>query len=242
MIKPMIKPMVMTSLSMALVAGINTSASAALASDAVLNFNPGVTTTSSSSGTVFVKSGSYFGIDSDSNGKISTFERTAIRQNDGLLVGQSQFATGSHSGVVNGSESPGIDKAWELFTNTGMHWTQSPVNIINDDGAGNVELDLSGWTIAWSGLQNISLGSGAWQTGFIDGVAQITCAADCRNGDSYTLDYSATFSNSCACGFENAPYTLHLEGTISSVPIPAAVWLFGSGLLGLAGVARRRKT
>jgi hypothetical protein len=25
------------------------------------------------------------------------------------------------------------------------------------------------------------------------------------------------------------------------VPIPAAVWLFGSGLLGLAGVARRRK-
>jgi hypothetical protein len=27
---------------------------------------------------------------------------------------------------------------------------------------------------------------------------------------------------------------------ISAVPIPAAVWLFGSGLVGLAGVARRR--
>ncbi len=27
----------------------------------------------------------------------------------------------------------------------------------------------------------------------------------------------------------------------SAVPVPAAVWLFGSGLLGLAGVARRRK-
>ncbi|MGV7235663.1 MAG: VPLPA-CTERM sorting domain-containing protein [Nitrosomonadaceae bacterium] len=29
--------------------------------------------------------------------------------------------------------------------------------------------------------------------------------------------------------------------TVSSVPIPAAVWLFGSGLLGLVGMARRKK-
>ena len=30
--------------------------------------------------------------------------------------------------------------------------------------------------------------------------------------------------------------------TASPVPVPAAVWLFGSGLLGLVGVARRRKS
>jgi len=29
--------------------------------------------------------------------------------------------------------------------------------------------------------------------------------------------------------------------TTSTIPVPAAVWLFGSGLVGLAGVARRRK-
>ena len=29
--------------------------------------------------------------------------------------------------------------------------------------------------------------------------------------------------------------------TASAVPIPAAVWLFGSGLLGLVGIARRKK-
>ena len=28
---------------------------------------------------------------------------------------------------------------------------------------------------------------------------------------------------------------------LSQVPIPAAVWLFGSGLIGLVGVARRKK-
>jgi len=27
---------------------------------------------------------------------------------------------------------------------------------------------------------------------------------------------------------------------LSAVPVPAAVWLFGSGLIGLLGVARRR--
>ena len=31
------------------------------------------------------------------------------------------------------------------------------------------------------------------------------------------------------------------EGEVSAVPVPAAVWLFGSGLLGLVGVARRKK-
>jgi len=34
---------------------------------------------------------------------------------------------------------------------------------------------------------------------------------------------------------------LSLVGTTAVVPVPAAVWLFGSGLLGLVGVARRKK-
>lgn len=34
--------------------------------------------------------------------------------------------------------------------------------------------------------------------------------------------------------------TLTVE-VVSAVPVPAAVWLFGSGLIGLAGVARRKK-
>ena len=32
-----------------------------------------------------------------------------------------------------------------------------------------------------------------------------------------------------------------ITGNVTAVPVPAAVWLFGSGLIGLAGVARRRK-
>lgn len=35
-------------------------------------------------------------------------------------------------------------------------------------------------------------------------------------------------------------YDMSIETVITAVPVPAAVWLFGSGLLGLVGVARRK--
>jgi hypothetical protein len=41
----------------------------------------------------------------------------------------------------------------------------------------------------------------------------------------------------------NANFNANLTGTPkpSEIPVPAAVWLFGSGLLGLVGIARRKK-
>jgi hypothetical protein len=35
--------------------------------------------------------------------------------------------------------------------------------------------------------------------------------------------------------------SLNLTVVPTVVPVPAAVWLFGSGLMGLAGIARRKK-
>lgn len=41
--------------------------------------------------------------------------------------------------------------------------------------------------------------------------------------------------------FQNSSYNFNITSlTVTSVPVPAAVWLFGSGLLGLMGVARRK--
>jgi hypothetical protein len=37
------------------------------------------------------------------------------------------------------------------------------------------------------------------------------------------------------------PQPTYVDGSVEVVPVPAAVWLFGSGLLGLIGVARRYK-
>ena len=46
----------------------------------------------------------------------------------------------------------------------------------------------------------------------------------------------------CVADEGDAPYAqVDYTYEVSSVPVPAAVWLFGSALLGLAGVARRKK-
>ena len=65
------------------------------------------------------------------------------------------------------------------------------------------------------------------------------------NGALYDLAYSATagdFDSYFTNIISNAEFTgvWDTTVTISSVPVPAAVWLFGSGLLGLIGFARRK--
>ncbi len=40
--------------------------------------------------------------------------------------------------------------------------------------------------------------------------------------------------------FNNTAWAVH-SGNIGAVPIPAAVWLFGSGLIGLVGIAKKHK-
>ena len=61
-------------------------------------------------------------------------------------------------------------------------------------------------------------------------------------GDSSRLtmaDYLGGFY-----GFDNAyiPMTYQDAEAINGLPVPAAVWLFSSGLIGLIGIARRKKS
>ena len=57
--------------------------------------------------------------------------------------------------------------------------------------------------------------------------------------DPAVLNYFSSFG----LGFEDGEYMFgdwQTNVQITAVPVPAAVWLFGSGLLGLAGIARRK--
>jgi hypothetical protein len=179
--------------------------------------------------------GSYFVMDTNGNG-VEPSEKTPIGSFNGIHLGTTQAASGSHSGGINGSESPNIDNPWTFFGGTGMHQTTSPVTV--NGGSGNSQtLDMSGWNVTWNGIASIPLAQ--------QGDATINCTggSSCSDTSSYTLD--AAFHVNGA-KFTSVAYTLHLEGSVSSaappIPVPAAAWLFGSGLVGLAGVARRRKT
>jgi len=212
----------------ALSMGVSTSANAALSGTSILNFDNGVSVCNAGAGTFpncsygsNVPTGSYFGMDTNGNGTIQNGEKNAIvNAGTGLTLGTAQ-AIGA------------IDNTWSFGGNPGNHYSQTAVTVASASG-NSATLNMSGWIVNWNG-GDINMGQGA--------PATVTCGVDCSVGDTFALDYSATVPSG---GFKGFFYTLHMAGTVSAgtvsaVPVPAAVWLFGSGLLGLAGVARRRK-
>ena len=174
---------------------------------------------------------SYFAMDTNGNGDFGDEIPTPIGSHNGIHIGTTQLAGGSHSGLIDGTESPNIDEPWNFFGNTGMHQTTAPITLLFGTGDQWL-LDMSGWGVTWNGIASIPM---------IDqgsSFMECTPGSSCSNSSSYTLD--ATF-HVAGAGFTTVNYALHLEGHVSSVPVPAAAWLFGSGLLGLIGVARRKK-
>jgi hypothetical protein len=213
---------------------ISTALNAALATDAFLNFNSGVPDPSGNSSEQPL-SGSYFAMELS----INTTVYTTLSQFKPIKLGTIQSASGSHTGLPGGTESPGIDNPWGFFGNTGMHETIAPLTILSDDNNGNVTLDFGGWLMEWNGVDMPLGGSGSFPED--TGIATMTCASSCEVGDSYILDYLAHVPPGNPSGFGGVQYTLYLEGNVSTVPVPPALWLFGSGLLGLVGISRRKK-
>ncbi len=183
-----------------------------------------------------IASGSFFSLDSNGDGVVQDGEKVAIDALATLDFNNTTAATGSHAGPVDGSESP-VSDIWEFFGGTGMHYATSA---LVDNGDGTV--DMSGWNVTWNGIASIPRGGDTAHFAGDTGLAALSCGA-CGVGDAFTLDYAAHVPLGDASGFGGVGYALHLEGsvaTVSAVPVPAAVWLFGSGLLGLVGVARRK--
>lgn len=216
-----------------------------------LSLTAGIAVYNSNGSVLGITSGSYFAVDTNGNNQISDTEKRPLSQGTtGIYVGQTTSPGASHSGEPTAGDSNEIDAPWNFFGNTGSTFTT-----IGITGGTTSGLDMSGWKVTWAGIPFISMASGAWSpatgpghtgtTGtFSNGVANFYWSG--VNGDSYSLDYRATVSNGDPSGTGGTQWEWHLEGIVTAavpvVPIPAAAWLLGSGLLGLIGVRRRKVT
>ncbi|GEM_PF-1217798 len=152
--------------------------------------------------------GSYFSMDQNGIPGAQPSEKTVIESNNGLVIGSTQMASGSHSGAPDGSESPNIDKPWNFFSNTGMHQTTANTTIASETG-NTVTLNLP-WSVTWNGIPDIPLTE--------TGTPTISCdTSTCSDGSSYSLDAAYHVAGA---GFTTVSYSLHLEGGIT---LPGAV-------------------
>lgn len=247
-------------LAAGLACGASMASAAVLQAGDHLSIASGVEVFDTAGNLVGVSGGSWFAFDYNGNYQISTTERNALSQGPygGIYISTTQGLNDhlSHSGVAHPNQGA-ITAEWTFFGNSGMDYTTSPIT-----GGTTTGLDLSGWTVTWNGIASIALGSALalpWQpqncaalgcTGwtFSSGVAQFIW--DGIYGHDYILNYAVFVPPNDPSGFGMVPYFLHLEGTVScfdcefwpppEVPVPAAAWLFGSGLLALFGWRVRR--
>lgn len=113
----------------------------------------------------------------------------------------------------------------------------------------SLELSTSSLTIAdLTGVVAISPNSApSYTASFGTDTAELGDTAEFElalwDGSNFTYVSSATAlvpDNWYAISFGDITGEIH-GVDLAPVPVPAAVWLFGSGLIGLAGIARRRK-
>jgi hypothetical protein len=113
------------------------------------------------------------------------------------------------------------------------------INQVDLNGAGPTNNSVFSTAISTGGLWDANAASGSnvanW---FANGSA--TQQTGYGATTLYTMTMGATIANNVNVS-SLGTVTLSSTGlTFSSVPLPAALWLLGSGLLGLAGVGRRK--
>lgn len=90
----------------------------------------------------------------------------------------------------------------------------------------SIHVDLSSWTWSWNGYN------------FHQGDSNIVGSYDESTG-AYNISWSSIVPGGSMMG-QTHEWNLTGVATVSAVPVPAAVWLFGSGLICFTGLARRK--
>jgi len=128
--------------------------------------------------------------------------------------------------VAQGSAAASSPIAWDF--NLGGTWVNSFTtgpSSGSTDGAGGI----SGTIVITDNWNANNFDQGGAFTGTATGT---------ELAGTFAIDWTSAISGG---PFDGQVGTYAATGTYSAVPVPAAAWLFGSGLVGLVGVARRRR-
>lgn len=210
----------------------------------------------------------YTGLYINNNGNItfnalqSTFTPSVITENTGNPIIAPYFADvdtrGGTATVSPGGTSTGsnlvhydLDNANGVFTVTwdDVGYYDSDTITVNafqlaliDVGGGDFSIEFRYESIDWT------TGDASGGTGGLGGTVSRAGWSSGNGADFFELSESG--NQSLMLDLENRSnvgtaglYTFDVVNgvTLPEVPIPAAVWLFGSGLIGLIGIARRKK-
>ena len=185
-------------------------------------------------------------------GTLGGRDSSAYGVNDaGNIVGSAQNSSGQHRAFI-WDETNGMSDIGSL---TGAY--SSYASYVNNNGqvAGQAFFSETGYqAFLWdetNGMQllgfDINSLSGFNDAGQLIGTFEVACTGDgTRCYDSFIWDESTGFQNmNDYMGFETYVSNINNNGQLVGsaeivTPVPAAIWLFGSGLLGLIGFARKK--
>lgn len=145
------------------------------------------------------------------------------------------------NGSVRGFATTAVNFAGELILNSGVDFTGAPAEYFSTglsatDGGG------AGWQplIIAQSLPGAII-SGFGSAGFYLGAtSNDNSDQDPANAAPVVRFANSGFFSTLTLGTDGV-VTYNLDASVAAVPLPAAVWLMGAGLMALGGAARRRK-
>lgn len=173
-----------------------------------------------------------------------------VSHDGGYYAGQSTFASWSPFASNNANiiaNGGALTEKWGEFRANGN------VTMRADDSIGNPIVStmtytgFSGFTQTGNDISgSYTLGPGLYS--LVVGGADSAAAAALKAAAIATGGvYCAAAGPTCTPNAEQTLYNnlrlarnFHIDFNVSPVPLPAAVWLFGTGVVGLVGLARRR--
>jgi len=188
--------------------------------------------------------------------KIKLTKKTAIKSlicMTLLTVSQAQaalfdFSVNGQIGAAAAENSWGLSVG-DIFTASGQ-FDDSVFSTV-DDGTGTKIFDFTsptnnmtitfGNTLYTDGM-DVFGGANMFLTaaGAFDGISYLSTLADPGFESTGFVGGPFDVSGTDSTGFTDGTWDVDSYAQVAAVPVPAAIWLFGSGLIGLAGIGRRK--